>query len=114
MLLFMFVGAIPSDRFVLDKEGRFEYYGREKFHDLYEAVKSMRFQGTWKYFLHGTHGAGKSYILAALTCLLFVEGVKIVYLLDCWEMLCDYFRYLQSALRLTMNSHYPVLKVPEI
>lgn len=105
----MFVGAVPGDRFFLDKNGRFEYYGREKFRDLYEAVKSMRFQGTRKYFLHGTHGAGKSYILAALTCLLFMEGVKVVYLPDCREMLCDSFHYLQSALRLTFTGagqHY--------
>ena len=96
----MFVGAIPRDCFVLDEEGRFQYYGRKRFRDLYETVKSMRY---------GTHGAGKSYILAALTCLLFVEGVKIVYLPDCREMLCDSFHYLQSALRLTFTragQHY--------
>ncbi|KAF8453366.1 hypothetical protein BGX38DRAFT_1178347, partial [Terfezia claveryi] len=54
----------------------FEYYGREKFQELYDAAKSMRFRGTRKYFLHGTLGAGKSYLLAALACLLMKEGIK--------------------------------------
>lgn len=69
----MFVGATSRDRFVLNEEGRFESYGRESFRDFYEAVKSMRFQGNQRYFLHGAHGAGKPYILAALTCLLIAS-----------------------------------------
>jgi energy-coupling factor transporter ATP-binding protein EcfA2 len=99
----MFVDAVPNERFVLDKKGRFEYYGREKFRELYDAAKSMDFRGTRKYFLHGTLGAGKSYLLAALACVLNKEGVKVIYLPDCREMMGDAFEYLRSALRLAFT-----------
>ena len=100
-LPFLFPGATPSERFVLDDDGRFEYYGREKFREVYEATKSMSFRGTRKYFLHGTFGAGKSHMLAALACLLNKEAFRVVYLPDCREMLGDVFVYLHSALHLT-------------
>ncbi|KAF8539196.1 hypothetical protein BDD12DRAFT_633437, partial [Trichophaea hybrida] len=79
--------------------------GRYKFRELYDAAKSMNFRGTRKYFLHGTLGAGKSYLLAALACLLNKEGAKVVYLPDCREMMGDTCEYLRSALRLTFTGN---------
>jgi energy-coupling factor transporter ATP-binding protein EcfA2 len=99
----MFVQRVPSDRFDLDNEGRFEYYGREKFRELYNAAMSMNLQGTRKYFLHGTLGAGKSHLLAALACILHKEGRKVVFLPDCREMMGNVFGYLRSALRLAFT-----------
>ena len=37
--------------------------------------------------LHGTLGSGKSYLLAALVCLLKREGRRVVYVPDCYELL---------------------------
>ena len=37
--------------------------------------------------LHGTLGAGKSHLLAALVCLLKKQGTIVVYLPDCYELL---------------------------
>ena len=37
--------------------------------------------------LHGTLGAGKSYLLAGLVCQLQREGMSVVYLPDCYELL---------------------------
>ena len=57
--------------------------------------------GTRLYFLHGTFGAGKSYLLAALACLLVKERMSVVYLPDCRAMLRNPFEYLRAALELT-------------
>jgi len=102
-LRFPFLGEIPSGRFQLDEMGRFLFYGREKFRELYAAVKGMRFQGTRMYFLHGTQGSGKSFMLAALACLLMKEGNKVVYVPDCRGLLRDMFGYLRLALCLTFH-----------
>jgi len=56
------------------------------------------------YFLHGTLGAGKSHLLAALTCLLIKQGHKVVYLPDCRVMLRNPFGYLQFALRFAFHN----------
>lgn len=100
-LPFLFPLEIPSDRFSLDESGDFQYYGRQAFRDLYTAAKSMKFRGTRLYFLHGTFGTGKSYLLAALACLLVKEGRSVVYLPDCRAMLRNPFEYLRAALELT-------------
>lgn len=71
--------------------------------ERYAAVKGMRFQGTRMYFLHGTHRSGKSFMLAALACLLMKEGIKVVYIPDCRALLRDMFGYLRLALRLTFH-----------
>jgi hypothetical protein len=85
--------------------GCFTYYGRSAFRELYAAAASMHFYGTRMYFLHGTLGAGKSYMLAALCCLLTRKGKRVVFLPDCHAMLRDAFRYLQAALKLTFINH---------
>jgi len=102
-LPFPFLGEIPSSRFQLDDKGRFLFYGREKFQELYAAVKGMRFQRTRMCFLHGTLGSGKSFMLAALACLLMKEGSKVVFVPDCRALLRDMFGYLRLALRLAFH-----------
>ena len=103
ILPFPFMGKVPSDRFSLDDDGRFRYYGRHQFREIYNTTKSMKYRGTSMYYLHGTLGSGKSYILAALTCLLMKEGHRVVYLPDCRALLRDVFRYLQFALVLAYH-----------
>ncbi|KAF8417640.1 hypothetical protein EV426DRAFT_622182 [Tirmania nivea] len=105
MLPFPFTGEIPSTRFPLDQHGMFQYYGREKFKELYLMIQKRNFQQTRMYYLHGTLGAGKSHLLAALTCLLIKEGHKVVYLPDCRALLRDPFSYIRGALRLTFHDH---------
>lgn len=55
------------------------------------------------YFLHGTPGAGKSHMLAALTCLLLQEGQKVVYIPDCRGLLRDAFSCLRHSLQLAFH-----------
>jgi len=43
----------------------------------------MHILKTRRYLLHGTLGAGKSHLLAVLTCVLRKEGMRVVYLPDC-------------------------------
>ena len=54
---------------------------------IYEQVKKMNAMQCNRLHLHGTLGAGKSYLLAALVCQLQREGVRVVYLPDCYELL---------------------------
>ena len=100
MLPFLFAGQVPTERFHLDENRYFEFYGRKLFGKLYDATKSMHFLKTRRYALHGTLGAGKSHLLAALTCVLRKEGMRVVYLPDCRGLLDNPFRYLRHALRL--------------
>ncbi|RPB20043.1 hypothetical protein L211DRAFT_576338 [Terfezia boudieri ATCC MYA-4762] len=97
-LRFPFLGKTPNDRFALDSQGRFSFYGRHQFREIYNVAQSLTYQGTSMYYLHGTLGSGKSHILAALTCLLMKEGHRVVYIPDCRALLLDLFGYLQFAL----------------
>ncbi|KAF8450160.1 hypothetical protein BGX38DRAFT_511381 [Terfezia claveryi] len=99
-LPFLFAGQFPTERFYLDENRHFEFYGQELSRNLYDAAKSMYFLRTRRYFLHGTLGAGKSHLLAALTCVLRKEGMRVVYLPDCRGLLDNPFQYLRHALRL--------------
>ncbi|KAF8430466.1 hypothetical protein BGX38DRAFT_397572 [Terfezia claveryi] len=92
------MGKIPSDRFFLDAQDLFNFYGRQQFREIYDAANSLRYRGTSMYYPHGTLGYGKSHILAALTCLLMKEGHRVVYIPDCRALLHDLFGYLQFAL----------------
>jgi len=102
-LPFPFLGRVPSDRFSLDDHDRFRFYGRQQFREIYDAVKSLKYRGTSRYYLQGTLGSGKSHILAALTCLLMKEGHRVVYLPDCRALALDLFGYLQFALVLAYH-----------
>ena len=105
-LPFLCDAEIPYDRFPPDPANEcFTYYGRSAFREIYAAATSMRFKGPRLYFIHGTLGAGKSYMLAALCCLLRRNGKRVVFLPDCRAMLRDTFKYLQAALRLTFIDH---------
>lgn len=94
---------VPSDRFSLDIQDRFRFYGRLQFREIYTAAKSLAYRGCRMYYLHGTLGSGKSHILAALTCLLLKEGHRVVYLPDCRALLRHVFGYLQCALVLAYH-----------
>ncbi|KAF8462175.1 hypothetical protein BDZ91DRAFT_850755 [Kalaharituber pfeilii] len=85
-LPFPYPGVVP-ERFHLGQEGQFEFFGRHKFAELYKVVKDMNPRQRKRVHFHGTLGAGKSHLLAALVCLLRKEGAPVVYLPDCYELL---------------------------
>jgi hypothetical protein len=93
-------GPYPKERFPL-KGHCFRYMGREKFAALREGILDFEEDdGYRKLYLYGTIGYGKSYMLAALACLLIKEGKRVVFLPDCRGMLENHGRYLTSALLL--------------
>jgi hypothetical protein len=104
LLPFPFPNRAP-DRFKLDKDGYFEFYGRPKFRELYDVVSSMFNRGSQRYYFHGTLGAGKSHLLAALACLLMSEGKLVVFIPDCNELLADPAEYFGAALELAYDDN---------
>ncbi|KAA8898507.1 hypothetical protein FN846DRAFT_910036 [Sphaerosporella brunnea] len=100
----------PTDRFKLDDTGEFDYMGRIKFREVYEAVSKLKIGISHQsYSLQGSLGYGKSHILAALACLLLRQGKLVVYLPDCRTMAQDYVKYLKTALMFTFALHPNVL-----
>ena len=98
-LPFPSVNKIPP-RFSLLNQRKFSYMGRERFSlvwKIFGTVESRPDQRQAVY-LYGGKGYGKSYILAALTCLLIRTGRRVVYLPDCRAWLFDPLRYLRNAL----------------
>ena len=85
-LPFPFLGAVPH-RFQLDHRDRFKFTGRSIFPTVYDMAKHMNTKQQKRLHIHGTLGAGKSYLLAALVSLLWKEGVRVVYVPDCYELL---------------------------
>ena len=79
---------------------RFYYMGRQKFAELVHMVN--RFEnpdGCHTLYFYGTTGYGKSYILAALSCLLMREGKRVVYIPTCRGLLqAGFGHYLTWAL----------------
>ena len=61
-----------------------------------------------RFFFHGTLGAGKSHLLAALACLLRREGKLVVYVPDCSELLADPTEYFRTALELAYDRNVPL------
>ena len=107
-LPFPFIGKPPSDRFEMKPVAEytaprhFEYYGREAFREIYDDVRALDCRGGYSvYCLRGTHGYGKSYILAALVVFLIRQGYKVVYLPDCRKLVRGFCWYLKKALVLT-------------
>lgn len=87
LLPFPYAGVVPR-RFQLDgQENSFRFYGRTAWKSIYVRVKAMNALQNNRLYLHGTMGVGKSYLLAGLVCQLQREGVKVVYLPDCYELL---------------------------
>jgi len=91
------------ERFKLDRNRCFEFYGRLKFRELYEAARSMNYDQR-RYFFHGVLGAGKSHLLAALACLLMREGEIVVYIPDCSDLLGNPAEYFRTALEFAYDS----------
>ncbi|KAI5792571.1 hypothetical protein DFH27DRAFT_654987 [Peziza echinospora] len=85
-LPFPYIGAVP-ERFHLDQGSQFEYFGRHRFAELYKIAKQMNPRQGKRVHLYGTLGSGKSHLLAALVCMLRKEGLRVVYLPDCYELL---------------------------
>ncbi|KAJ7451059.1 hypothetical protein FB451DRAFT_1186390 [Mycena latifolia] len=78
----------------------FEWMGREAFPQLAQAVMDLRTDGTASSaaFLHGTIGAGKSHLLAALAVWLRLQGKMVVYLPDCDDLVKSPRQYIAAAL----------------
>jgi DNA replication protein DnaC len=76
--------------------------GRERFARSLKAfsiVQGNSFQRQAVY-VYGGKGYGKSYILAALACLLVRTGTRVVYIPDCRAWLLNPLSYLRSCHRL--------------
>ncbi|CAJ0913928.1 4188_t:CDS:2 [Entrophospora sp. SA101] len=102
-LPFPFLGTKkPTDRFNTYNNYYFKYIGREKFEKILEDINKMKAGITnMSYYIYGTMGYGKSYILAAMTCYLLRTGRCVVYLPDCRVFVNDPLNYIKSALFLT-------------
>ena len=85
------------------KKGVFEYMGREKFDELLAEVNKLEYHVNVKLFLYGSIGYGKSYMLAALACLLIRQGRRVVYLPDCRTLLDNMLGYVKAALLLAFG-----------
>lgn len=80
----------------------FLYYGRTAFREVHTVVKKLH-TGVLgrRYNIHGTHGWGKSHLLAALAVCLIQEKLLVVFLPDCRRLLRSFLTYLQESLFLT-------------
>jgi hypothetical protein len=98
-LPFPSMNEIPS-RFSLLDNSRFSYMGRECFSQVWETYGIVKDNSRQRQaiYLYGSKGGGKSYILAALACLLVRTGTPVVYIPDCRAMLLDPLNYLQTAI----------------
>jgi len=74
---------------------------REAFEEAYGYVPSLRLDGLSSLYIYGTMGYGKSYILAALACLLYRQGKRVVFIPDCRAMLINPLLYIKCALLCT-------------
>jgi len=98
LIPFPFVYPNIPERFSL-KNGFFQYMGREVFQKVYDDVRLLRLGSEYtKLYIHGTMGYGKSYILAALACLLYREGKRVVFIPDCRALLGQSIPYIKTAL----------------
>ncbi|KAA8897631.1 hypothetical protein FN846DRAFT_992273 [Sphaerosporella brunnea] len=104
LLPFPFPYIIPKG-FKLDGNGCFEFYGRAKFRELYDVACSMDTHINPRFYFHGTLGAGKSHLLAALVCLLMHLQKRVVFVPDCYELLAEPGAYLEAALLHGFDSH---------
>lgn len=100
-LPFPYLGkSLPTDRFAISHLGAvehsyFDFFGREQFIRLYEAVSRLKKGGS--VFFKGPLGTGKSHLVAALVLCLLKEGKKVVYVPDCRQLLFDYTNTLINA-----------------
>ncbi|KAL1916623.1 uncharacterized protein VTP21DRAFT_5327 [Calcarisporiella thermophila] len=102
-LPFPFLGLLPVDRFNIT-DGCFIYMGREGFARVLAEIENFRDPSYYnRLYVYGSIGYGKSHILAAMACLLFQQGKRVVYLPDCRAMAQNFLRYLKEALLLTFG-----------
>ena len=78
----------------------FSYMGREVFKELQNSIRQPDIQGGSNEFcLYGPSGTGKSHLLAALVCQLVLEGERVFYIPDCYQLISrDAFWRIQTAL----------------
>lgn len=88
---------MPLDCFSLHDD-QFLYTGREIFAELWKLVEQLKESGYSQLSVYGTVGNGKSYMLAALVCLLTHFGDRVVYLPDCRAFLLDLVEYVKMAM----------------
>lgn len=79
----------PRTRIKLLSSNTFRYMGRKRFKALYDAIDSLIKESvvssreSKSLTVSGPAGSGKSYILAALACLLVKQGKFVVYIPSC-------------------------------
>jgi len=100
-LPFPFAGLIQSDG-----HKRFKFCRRHTFETLYQPFKHMNLEQDRRLHFHGSLGAGKSYLIAAMVCLLKKEDRTVIYIPDCYELLLSELPslYVLEALSLTFNT----------
>jgi hypothetical protein len=69
------------------------------FKELLRVLKEVRESSTrTTAWLYGTHGYGKSYLLAALVCYLVAQDERVVYIPDCRALLKDPVKYVRAVM----------------
>lgn len=74
---------------------------------LHQVFKYMNLEQDRRLHFYGSFGAGKSYLVSAMVCLLKKEGRTVVYIPDYYELLLSGppSLYVLKALSLTFNSN---------
>jgi len=94
----------PVERFAIKSDESFDYMGREGFAQVLAVIESLKIpNGFRKFHIYGSIGYGKSHILAAMACLLFQQGKRVVYLPDCRAMAEDFLEYFKRSLLTTFG-----------
>ena len=98
-LPFPSMNTIPP-RFFVSDEGKISYMGRECFNDVWTMLNKVKgkYRQRKAIYFYGGKGFGKSYVFAALACLLIRRGERVVYLPDCRAMLAEPLAYIRKAL----------------
>jgi predicted ATPase len=94
-------GLIAGERFNINDNYEFQYMGRTRFKELWGKVQDLSKPRFSRFYLYGTIGWGKSYMLAALVCFMVRRGKRVVYLPNCQQMLEHPVEYIKSALMFT-------------
>ncbi|CAB5183074.1 unnamed protein product [Rhizophagus irregularis] len=86
-LPFPFIGERrPVERFSI-RDNKFLYMGRKAFDKVLKTINELESgNGYMDFFIYGTMGYGKSYILATIVCFLLKTKRRVVYLPDCREL----------------------------
>lgn len=83
LLPFLYLDVPSTDRFAIDKSGRFAYIGRQRFKELKCLIDDLDyFRRYHQVAVRGVTGTGKSHLLAAMAFTLHREGKQVVYIPD--------------------------------